>query len=334
MATLNAGEILNRALKSVRHQHYNQELIEIVVADGGSRDGTLEICNKYGAKVISETTGSPEAAKAVALREARNDLVLEIDCDNILPNRNWLKLMVKSLEQETDAVACYTWRYHHNRRDRMLNRYFSLIGANDPVAAYLGRADRQSYIEKDWSLLGQATDKGKYFLVEFNTSNMPTLGANGFLIYREALCKAKVDEKHFFHIDVNWDLINMGYKKYVVVKNDVIHDSGEGFWGFFAKRKRYMEDLYLRDRVNRRYLLYDKKRDHKKIMAYCFYAGTFVGPFIFALWGYSKKRDIAWFLHPIVCFFFLVIYGFSVINWQSWNFLGESLKKLNRFRGA
>lgn len=330
MATLNSGPILEKALKSVRKQIYDQRKIEIVVADGGSIDGTVEIIKKYGGKVVSEKTGGPESAKAVALRKAKNEIVLEIDSDNILPNKNWLKTMVDVFEAEPSITGCYTWRYHHNPKDKILNRYFALIGANDPVAFFLGRADRQSYLSNRWSLLGKITDKGKYFLVEFNKNDIPTLGANGFLIRRKLLNQAKVDEKHFFHIDVNCDLIKKGYRKYAVVKNDIIHDSGEGFVEFFLKRKRYMEDLYLRDLSRRRYLLYDKKRDQKKILTYIFYCLTLIFPTMFAVRGYLKKRDLAWFLHPIVCWLIMMIYALSVINWQMWNYLGLLRQKLSR----
>ena len=330
MATFNSGPILEKALKSVRNQIYDQEKIEIVVADGGSSDGTVEIIKKFGGRVISEKTGGPESAKAVALRHAKNEIVLEIDCDNILPTKNWLKTMVRVMETEPSITGCYTWRYRHNPRDKILNRYFALMGANDPVAFFLGRADRQSYLDDDWSLLGKVSDKGKYFLVEFDKNEIPTLGANGFLIKRRLLNQARVDEKHFFHIDVNCDLIKKGHRKYAVVKNDIIHDSGEGFVEFFLKRKRYMEDLYLRDLSRRRYLLYDKKKDQKKILAYVFYSLTLVLPTIFAVRGYLKRRDPAWFLHPIVCWLIMMIYALSVINWQTWNYLGILKRRLNR----
>lgn len=330
MATFNSGPILEKALRSIRNQNYNQKEIEIVVADGGSTDGTLKIIKKFGGKVISEKTGGPESAKAVALRVAKNEIVLEIDCDNILPNKNWLRTMVGVMEAEPSITGCYTWRYHHSSKDKILNRYFALIGANDPVAFFLGRADRQSHLDDHWSLLGKVTDKRKYFLVEFTKTDIPTLGANGFLIRRNLLNQAKVDEKHFFHIDVNCDLIKKGYNKYAVVKNDIIHDSGEGFVEFFMKRKRYMEDLYLRDLSMRRYLLYDKRKDQKKILAYVFYSLTLVLPTILAIRGYLKKRDPAWFLHPIVCWLIMMIYALSVINWQSWNYLGILKRKFNR----
>mgnify|MGYP001572204949 CR=1 FL=1 len=76
LATLNSGKILERCLASIRSQDYDQEKIEIVIADGGSIDNTLEIAEKYQARVIPENTHSPEAAKGTALKEAKNEIIL------------------------------------------------------------------------------------------------------------------------------------------------------------------------------------------------------------------------------------------------------------------
>jgi len=100
----------------------------------------------------------------------------------------------------------------------------------------------------------------------------------------------------------------------VVVKNDIIHISGERFWHFFKKRKRYMKDLYLKDFQKRRYLIYNPKKDKLKIIAYSLYSLTLVLPAIKALKGYLKIKDLAWFLHPIVCFLTFWIYFLAVIE--------------------
>ncbi|MFH1706076.1 MAG: glycosyltransferase family 2 protein, partial [Patescibacteria group bacterium] len=333
MATLNSEKTLGRCLKSVRGQNYDQSKIEILCADGGSTDQTHKIIKKYQGTVVPENSGSPEGAKSFALKKAKNEIILEVDDDNVLPNKNWLTRMVSYFDKEPKITGVYPRRYRHRRSDKPLNRYFSLFGVNDPVAYFLGRADRQSYHSSEWKLAGDAEDKGDYFLVRFNRDNLPTVGANGFLIKRELLLKAKVDPKHFFHIDVNMDLVKKGYCQYAVVKNDIFHISGERFWHFFKKRKKYMENLYLKDLSFRRYFLYQKDRDRKKIIAYSFYALTLIGPTIESIRGFVKIPDPAWFLHPIICFLIFWIYFFSTVNWQTWNYLGTVKKVLKKRRG-
>lgn len=328
IATLNSGQVLENCLASVRNQNYNQSMIEIVIADGGSTDNTIQIAQKYQARVVPENTHSPEAAKGVALKQSRNEIILGIDDDNILPDQDWLSKMVSLLEKEPQAIGCYPWRYAYRKEDKALNRYFSLFGVNDPVAWFLNKADRQSYFSSNWQLSGKAQDKGDYFLVEFDKDNLPTVGANGFLIKREFLEKAKTKPDDFFHIDVNLDLVCQGFNQYVVVKNDIIHVSGESFFKYLRKRKRYMENLYLQDFSRRRYLIYDHKKDKLKIVAYSFYSLTLILPTAKAVKGYLKVKDPAWFLHPIVCFLIFWIYSLAVIVGRMPNISLRAIKKL------
>ncbi len=318
MATLNSGNILDSCLSSIRSQNYDQDKIEIIAADGGSTDGTKKIIKKYGGKIIPEQTGSPEAAKGVALKQAQNELILEIDEDNILPNKNWLAEMTACFDKEPDIVGCYPWRYTHCRDDKLLNRYFSLFGVNDPVAWFMGKADRQSYLpsKSKYKLAGKAVDKGDYFLVEFTPQNLPTVGANGFLIKRNQLIKAQVDPKHFFHIDVNMDLVKKGFNQYAVVKNDIIHASGEKIIKYFKKRYRYWNELYYRDNSRRRYSICKFPDDSLKISAYSLYSLSVIFPLITSIKGFIFLPDPAWFLHPLVCLGIFWIYFISVI--KSW----------------
>jgi glycosyltransferase involved in cell wall biosynthesis len=316
MATLNSGRVLEGCLKSIRKQDYDQERIEIVVADGGSKDGTVGLVKKYGGKVVGENTGSPEAAKAVALKKTKNELVLGVDEDNVLPNKGWLALMVRCFLKEPEAIGVYTFRYAYQPEAKSLNRYFSLMGANDPVARFLGRADRQDYLSDRWRLGGRVEDKGEYFVVEYKVGELPTVGANGFLIRRKDLLTAQVDEKHFGHIDVNVDILKKkgGRGKYVVVKNEVVHVSGENVGKFFKKRSRYMRELYMEEYENRRYFLYDPAKDLGKIILYSLVSLTLVWPTLESLWGFWRIPDLAWFWHPVVSFFMFWVYFWAVMK--------------------
>ncbi len=312
MPTFNSIRTVEACLKIVREQDYVGE-VEIIVADGGSDDGTVEVLKKYGCKVVSEKTGNPESAKATGLRQAKGELILLIASDNVLPTKDWLSKMVKVLESEPKLVAVYPWRYEVRKTDTSLNRYYALMGANDPVAKFMGRADRQSWGSEKWRLAGRVEDKGSWWRVKFSKDSMPTLGDNGVLVWREKLMKAKVSEKNFSHIDVFWDLVSMGEDKFGVVKNTIVHDTGESFLKSLRKRYKYMTKLYLEQRKIRRFVWVRDFKDVIKVIGYCIYSITFIGPILESFFGYISKPDIAWFWHPLVCVSMVFIYSKAVI---------------------
>ena len=65
--TLNAARTLDRCLTSIVEQDYPKELVEIIVADGGSNDGTQELAASFGAEVIENRLTTEEAGTAAAL---------------------------------------------------------------------------------------------------------------------------------------------------------------------------------------------------------------------------------------------------------------------------
>ena len=279
--------------------------MEVIAADGGSIDETLNILKKYKCQIVKERSHSPETAKAIALRCAQGELVLLMASDNVLPTRTWLKQMVNSLVKEPKAVAAYPWRYAYRKEDTSLNRYFALMGANDPLAWFMGKADRQSYL---------VNENRKTKLVKFNLKNMPTLGDNGVLVWREKLMKAKVDEKNFSHIDVFYDLVSLGMDQFVVVKQTIIHDTGESFWVFIKKRFKYINQLYLQQIKMRRYQWVRNYQDGLRLGLFIIYSLTLVGPVLTAVSGWRKKPDWAWFWQPIMCFSLVWVYGLSLLG--------------------
>jgi len=303
MPSFNSIRTIEACLASIREQGYEGR-VEIVAADGGSTDGTLNILKKYNCQIVEEKSNSPETAKAMALRRAQGKLILLMASDNVLPTKDWLSKMVEGLEKEPAAVGAYPRRYAYRKSDTSLNRYFALMGANDPVAWFMGKADRQSY-------LGNENQKTK--LVKFNPQNMPTLGDNGMLVWRDKLMKAKVDEKNFSHIDVFYDLVSLGMDKFVVVNNEIIHDSGESFIKFLGKRYKYMRSLYVKQIKMRRYQWVRNYRDAARIGLFIIYSFSVVGPLLTAVNGFRRKPDLAWFWHPVMSAAMVIIYGCALI---------------------
>ncbi len=90
--TYNSAKTLASCLESIKNQDYWGE-IEIIIADGGSTDRTLEIAQKYTDKIYPNPLKTGEAGKAAGVKHAKNEIIALIDSDNILPSRDWLSRM-------------------------------------------------------------------------------------------------------------------------------------------------------------------------------------------------------------------------------------------------
>lgn len=317
IASYNSQNTIDECLSSVRTQNYPQKKIEIIIADGGSQDKTLQMIKKFDTTLINvpKHLQNAEYNKGVGVRKAKGDLLLMIDHDNVLPHKNWLNEMVAPLVDDKEIVASETLRYHYDPSFSLLDRYFALFGAGDPIPFYLGKADRLSYLYDTYNLLGNAEDKGKYYRVQFDKNHIPTLGANGFLVRRSTLQQhAKVKDDEFFHIDVNVDLIGKGFNTYAFVKNDIIHHTGYKKLSMFLYRRiLFMEQFYVSPSTKRRYSVYTSKDTFRLIM-YVVYSVTIVKPLFDAARGYMKIRDVAWFFHPVLAYMLTVIYGWITVK--------------------
>lgn len=317
IATFNAQKTIAKCLASIRSQDYPQGIIDTIIVDGSSKDETVAIAKKFNVHVIiiPAKLQNAEYNKGVGVREAKGELILMLDHDNVIPHKLWLRKMVQPLLVNKNIVAVETLRYHYDPTLSLLDRYFALFGIGDPLAFYLGKADRLSYMYDRYNLYGKAKDMGLYYIVEFDPDHIPTLGANGFLIRRNILIKhAHIDKDHFFHIDVNVDLIKKGFNTYAFIKDDIIHLTGyKNIFSFLHRRKLFMEQFHFKTKSHRRFSVYEP-RDFWKLILFIFYAATFIKPLIDADRGHRKIADIAWFLQPFLCFTLLFIYSSVTIK--------------------
>lgn len=317
IATYNSKNTIEKCLKSVRNQNYPQDKIEIIIVDGSSTDETLSIIKEFNVIIhtVLPKKQNAEYNKGVGIESANGELLLLIDHDNVLPHKKWLAKMVQPFLDDKKIVGVETLRYHYDKKGGLLDRYFALYGAGDPLAFYLGKADRLSFIYDKYNLAGKVMLEEPYYIVEFDKKHIPTLGANGFMIRRRLLLEnAKADVKNYFHIDVNVDLIKKGYNRYAFIKDDIIHLTGnKSVINFLYRRALFMQQYYVKVSSRRRYSVY-MSGDTFKLLLFIIYSLTFLKPTLDAIRGYIKVRDKAWFLHPLLCFTLTIIYSFLTIN--------------------
>lgn len=326
IATRNSERTLDLCLSSVKDQDYPSK-VEIVIADGGSMDKTLEIAKKYQAKVIpvDETLQNAEYNKGVAVNSATEEVIVMIDHDNVLPHKNWLKKMITPLVKNKEIFGAGVLRFDYDKRMSLIDRYSALFGGTDPVPFFFNKSAHQSYLFDKFNLRGKLIKEEKdYYLVTLDAKNLPALGGNGSILRRELLSQANSSPDYFFHIDIHVDLAKKGYTTYAFVKDTIIHLTGNSFFPFLRRRRYFIEKYHFEDQPKRRYSIYDSKKDKWALLLFVIYSLTLVMPILDATKGFIKLPDFAWFIHPFMCLGILAVYGITSIKQGARNvFLGK-----------
>lgn len=90
-------------LRQFERQTLPRSEFEILVVDGGSRDGTAGLAAKFADRVITQTSPGIGGARNDGVRIARGDLVATTDADCRVP-RDWLERIERDF-RDPDVVA-------------------------------------------------------------------------------------------------------------------------------------------------------------------------------------------------------------------------------------
>ncbi|MAF43156.1 MAG: hypothetical protein CMI54_03165 [Parcubacteria group bacterium] len=99
--TLNEEKYLPGLLKSLKDQSFKD--FEVIVSDAGSKDKTIEIAENYGSKVVSG--GLPAKGRNEGVKAAKGNLLLFLDADINLPNKNFLRDALKEFNKKNLSIA-------------------------------------------------------------------------------------------------------------------------------------------------------------------------------------------------------------------------------------
>jgi cellulose synthase/poly-beta-1,6-N-acetylglucosamine synthase-like glycosyltransferase len=88
---------LEHCLRALQQQTYPAESFEVIVADGASRDRTVEIARAAGARVVENPRQNTPAGRNVGIAAARGSLVAFLD-DDCVPALDWLSRGVAALQ--------------------------------------------------------------------------------------------------------------------------------------------------------------------------------------------------------------------------------------------
>jgi glycosyltransferase involved in cell wall biosynthesis len=312
IATLNAERYLDSCLRSVRNQDYPQELIEIIVADAGSVDSTLDILSNYQVDQVVPNPGiTTESARAILNALASKQLVLYIDCDNYLVGPDWLRQMIRPFADDPTIFAAEPMRFDYQRWDSPLNRYFALSGVNDPVSLFMGNYGRYSHVTGKWTEMPHSEEKRNgYVVVELESGNVPTMGSQGFIV-RTTVLREIPPAAYYFDVDAVNELVAAGHNRVAKVDISIGHFFCRDLRSLSRKIRRRAEDfIYWRTRRS-----YPWLTSHRSDIARFALSTLLVVPLVAqAIRGWMRVHDRAWLYHVPVCWLTLWIYAWSVVR--------------------
>ena len=121
--TLNRKQLLGKCLKSLFRMDYPHSHFEVIVVDGGSTDGTMQMIHKDfpDVKFILETKKGRPVARNTGFKYAKGQIVAYTD-DDCLVDKSWLKILVSSFDsKEIGAVGGPLFLLHQSNSIR--NRF-------------------------------------------------------------------------------------------------------------------------------------------------------------------------------------------------------------------
>jgi glycosyltransferase involved in cell wall biosynthesis len=175
--TLNEENYLPRLLEIIKKQNFTN--YEIIVADGGSEDKTTEIARNYGCKIVKG--GLPAKGRNEGAKEARGEIFLFMDADNVFLPVNFLKNLLEEFEKRELNLASFPIYPQGNGFDKFtyglynfwvnLTQKFSAYATNSvlvkrEIHQKIGGFDEEIKIAEDHVYVKRARRFGKFGFIK------------------------------------------------------------------------------------------------------------------------------------------------------------------------
>lgn len=100
----NNANLLEKCLTSIQRLDFPKDELEVIIVDGGSTDGSVEVAIRFGCKVIFEDKGVISYARDLGVKHASGEFIAFTDSDCIV-DRSWLKELLNCFSDDKVAAV-------------------------------------------------------------------------------------------------------------------------------------------------------------------------------------------------------------------------------------
>jgi len=245
--SFNQGKFIERTIESVLGQKYKN--VEIIVVDGGSTDGTMEILKKYGDKIkwISEKDNGQTEAINKGIRMATGDIMAYLNSDDTY-EKDTLNIVAKYFEESPKTMIVYGKGRHIDENDKYINDYptekvdVNVLKIKCPICqptvfwrrelwTDIGEFDEKLNFAMDYQYWLRVAEKYNFDFIDEYLANTRLYGETKTLSQKEEVAKEiiKVHKNLFGKVDDKWILNYIG-EKYGNDKKVWIRESFKMIW--------------------------------------------------------------------------------------------------------
>ncbi|MDA8454072.1 glycosyltransferase [Acidovorax sp. GBBC 3334] len=308
IATFNSTKLLPLVIGALRKQTYPQECLEILAVDGGSSDGTRQMAESMGCRVIDNPLTEPVHAKYLGFQAARGKYLMYLDHDEEVVNPDALAEIIATFRQFPDVRTVDSSGYINPEGYPLVNEYINEFG--EPFSFFMYRQSRGMGFHLP-AVVRQArmTAEGPHAIIfapapSNNRLFIENLAAGvvtdiDFVKNQVAIEKSQ-DLCHLFF------LLNEKGASFAVAKNNPLrHYSGDTWAKFLAKiRWRIKNNIFHLDGVGAagftgRQSFQPTSLSIRKFL-FLPYAFTLIFPLVDGVWLSFSRRQALYMAHPLL----------------------------------
>jgi len=302
----NAEHLLERFFLSLEIQKLRGSTYEVIVADGGSTDKSVEICKKHKAIVIHNSQQLAEPGVVLGIKQASSDLVMVLATDNIFEKNNALADIISVFEDKKIAAAFPIQAAAQN--DSMFSKYINAF--TDPYTHFVyWDASNARTFKKIYTTIAHTS---LYDVYDYSSnSSFPLLAlAQGFTVRKIFIEKRK---NQYDDVLVIYDLIKQGKQIAYVHGVTLNHYTADTIGQFIQKQRRAVGNAMIRKNsgISLRGTYFSKSQQVRRYM-YFPYSLSIIAPFVVGCVQFVKTRESMWLIHPYIVYISAVVILYEV----------------------